>query len=280
MSQFIAIDGEINPENEVYISPANPGFLFGEGLFETIRADAGTPFLLPEHLERMRSGLKILGLALPTSFDQTETIIAELLNRNRLNQESAVIKLICSQTQTVAPAGEQKPATTLIIKTTKLDLDEIIIRQSGIRAKIIPWSRNSNNPLLPLKSLNFLENRYALQTAKLQGFGEGIFLNQTGELCEGTFSNLFLIRNNVLMTPPLKAGILPGITRSFILQEAQSAGIECHETSLYPEDLKNCDGAFITSSLMQLAPLLELNQIEFDLDRTAVTRETLLNFFP
>ncbi len=278
MTRYIAINGKIIPETKASIYPSNPGFLFGEGLFETIRADAGVPFLLPEHLERMRSGLKILGLGLPVDFDLAGTIITDLLAENKLSEKSAVIKLICTRDQPASTDSEQKPANSLIIKTTELDLEEIKRRQSGLRAGIIPWSRNSNNPLLALKSLNYLENRYALQNVKQQGFDEGIFLNQSGELCEGTFSNLFLIRKEVLLTPPLTAGILPGITRAFILEKARPAGIELHETPLSPEDLKTCDGAFLTSSLMYLAPLLEINQIKFDPDQTASLRKTLLNF--
>jgi len=278
MTQFIAIDGKITPEDTAILSPNNPGFLFGEGLFETIRADAGRPFLLPEHLERMRSSLKILDLELPANFNLTAAIISDLLTANRLEQKSSVIKIICTQNQPANPDIKTKPATNLIIKTTELNLEEIKKRQQGIRAQLIPWRRDSSNPLLALKSLNYLENRYALQNVKRQGFDEGIFLNQTGELCEGTFSNLFLIRKGYLLTPPLTAGILPGIIRAFILEKAQFAGIKVQEVPLSPEDLKTCDGAFLTSSLMYLAPLLEINQIKFDPDQTASLRKTLLNF--
>ncbi len=278
MTRFIAIDGKIIPEDAAILSPNNPGFLFGEGLFETLRADTGKPFLLPEHLERMRSGLATLGLGLPADFNLAAAIITNLLAENKLNKKSALIKLICTQNPPSESEIEQKSATSLIIKTTELDLAEIKRRQSGIRARIIPWRRDHNNPLLALKSLNYLENRFALQSVKQQGFDEGIFLNQAGELCEGTFSNLFLIRKEVLLTPPLTAGILPGITRAFFLEKSQLAGIKVQEVPLSPEDLETCDGAFLTSSLMHLAPLFEINQIKFDPDQTASLRKTLLNF--
>ncbi len=277
MSRYIAIDDKIIPETKACISPLNPGFLFGEGLFETIRADSGKPFLLPEHLERMRKGLKTLGLEQPADFDKTATIISNLLEINQLNRAVAVIKLICSQPSNVNP--DAKPETCLIIKADKLDLSAIKIRQQGLGAQILPWRRDSRNPLLALKSLNYLENRYALRSVKQQGFTEGIFLNQAGELCEGTFSNLFLIRANRLLTPPLTAGILPGITRAFILKNAPAAGIEVWETPLFPDDLKTCAGAFLTSSLMRLAPLLELGQNRFALKETAALRETIMDFF-
>lgn len=278
MTRFIAINGNIIPEETTTISPNSPGFLFGEGLFETIRSDAGRPLLLPDHLARMRSGLKTLSLKLPAGFNLAAATISDLLAVNKFEQKSAVIKIVCTQNQSANSGIEIEPATSLIIKTTELDLEEIKKRQQGIRAQIIPWHRDSENPLLALKSLNYLENRYALQRARRQGFDEGIFLNQTGELCEGTFSNLFFIRKETLLTPPLKAGILPGITRAFILGKAQSAGIKTHEIPLFPEDIKTCDGAFLTSSLMHLAPLLGIDQIKFDPDQTASLRKILLNF--
>jgi branched-subunit amino acid aminotransferase/4-amino-4-deoxychorismate lyase len=280
MPQYISIDGVIQTEDKAHISPLNPGFLFGEGLFETVRADTGEPFLLSEHIARMRAGLKILQLEPPADFDLIPSAVKKLLTTNQLVQGAAIIKLICSQNHPISPKIDSTASTTLIIKTTRLELKEINQRQQGLRAQIIPWRRNRNNPLLGLKSLNYLENRYALQKTRCQGFDEGIFLNQEGELCEGTFSNLFLVRKGTLLTPPLKAGILPGITRAFILKKAHSAGIKYRETKLFPNDLKSCEGAFLTSSLMHLAPLIELDQNKFDPSQTAPLRKLLLSHFP
>lgn len=279
MIPCIAINGEIISEDKARISPNNPGFLFGEGLFETIRADDGVPFLLTKHLLRLRSGLKYLNIEAPTSLNRADNLITQLLKANRLTKKSSVIKIICSRNPQIGVDAAPKPAASLIITTTELDLKEIKSRQAGIRADIIPWERNCNNPLLALKSLNYLENRYALQMAKRDGFSEGIFLNQKGELCEGTFSNLFLIRGNRLLTPPLTAGILPGITRAFILEKAPAVGIEVCETPLFPDDIETCSGAFITSSLMHLSPLLKLGRNQFDLKKTNALRKILMKFF-
>ncbi len=278
MRSVIYINGALIPENEAVISPFNSGFLFGEGLFETIRADNGSPFGLPEHLERMRSGLRQLNLKIPDEFDRITTIIADLLHNNQLLDKSAVIKLICSPTDP-GRAISAMTSTSLIIRTTALKLDEIEKRQRGMQALILPWRRNRANPLLKIKSLNYLENRYGLNDARSAGFDEGIFLNQNEELCEGTFSNIFLIRGNDLQTPPLDAGILPGTTRALILQRAQQAGITCQETPLFVNDLKLCDGAFLTSSLMRLAPLAGINQINFNLEKSLPLRHKLLTFF-
>ena len=113
----------------------------------------------------------------------------------------------------------------------------------------------------------------------LEAQGIKVFLNQEGELCEGSFSNLFLIRDNSLLTPPLTAGLLPGITRNFILKSANQLNLGCREVPLYPKDLGECDGAFLTSSLMEIAPLLELDKYKFDADQTAQTRNLLQDAF-
>ncbi len=279
MKAYIYINGAIILENEAAISPLNPGFLFGEGLFETIRADTGIIFMLPEHIERMRAGLKILNLQIPPGFDQIAAVSTELLTKNQLLHKTASIKLICCARNLDHKISSPKTSTSLIIRVAELNLDEIGARQRGMRAQILPWRKNRSNPLLAIKSLNYLENRYGLKEAVRAGFDEGIFLNQDGELCEGTFSNLFLIRQRTLLTPPLNAGILAGTTRDFILRKARQTGIECQEMPLLVDDLKNCDGAFLTSSLMRLAPLTEVDQINFDLEQSTRLRKELLNFF-
>ena len=279
MKKYIYINGQITPETKAHISPLNPGFLFGEGLFETIRADAGVATLLPEHLARMQAGLKILNLEIPPDFNRIAATITELLNVNQLANRSAAVKLICSPDNHKTDIGKVQTSTALVIRAIELNQAEIKQRQMGMRALILPWHRDRKNPLLAVKSLNYLENRYALQEAKREGFDEGIFLNHEGELCEGTFSNLFLVKNEALLTPPLNAGILPGISRAFILKQALQSGINCQETPIIPEDLQSCEGAFLTSSLMHLAPLASLDQIEFDLDKTTRLREYLLNSF-
>jgi len=279
MKAYIYINEAIILENEAVISPLNPGFLFGEGLFETIRADTGIIFMLPEHIERMRAGLKILNLQIPPDFDQIAAVSTELLTKNQLLHKTASIKLICCARNLDYEISSPKASTSLIIRVAELNLDEIGARQRGMRAQILPWRKNRSNPLLAIKSLNYLENRYGLKEAVRAGFDEGIFLNQDGELCEGTFSNLFLIRQRTLLTPPLNAGILAGTTRDFILRKARQTGIECQEMPLLVDDLKNCDGAFLTSSLMHLAPLTEVDQINFDLEQSTRLRKELLNFF-
>ena len=269
MNNTIYINDRFIPENEASISPLDTGFLFGEGLFETIRSYHGQPFQLENHLARLRLGLQTLALPEPRNLKQSHTIIAELLTANQLTKKPGTIKIIVSRGTAKLHNTDKILPPTLLIRATELDLESIKQRQQGMRALILPWRRDRQNPLLKVKSLNYLENRFGLQEAHRKGFDEGIFLNHEGEFCEGSFSNLFLIRDKTLLTPPLTAGLLPGITRAFILQTANLLGLDCREVPLYPKDLGECNGAFLTSSLMEIAPLIELDGYKFDLERTS-----------
>ncbi|MCD6430561.1 MAG: aminotransferase class IV [Deltaproteobacteria bacterium] len=279
MKSLIYINGRFMPENRATISPLDSGFLFGEGLFETIRSYQGHPFLLDKHLARLRRGLQRLAIPEPQNLRQSPAIISELLAANELTQDAGVIKLVVSRGDTEISDPDKNLAPTLMIRATQLDLESIRRRQQGMRALIMPWRRDRQNPLLTVKSLSYLENRYGLGEAHRGGFDEGIFLNQEGELCEGSFSNLFLIRDENLLTPPLTAGLLPGITRAFILDTADRLHLDCQETPLYERDIKKCDGAFLTSSLMEMAPLIELSEHKFNLGRTSKLRSTLQETF-
>ena len=279
MKRFIYKNDRLIAENRGTISPLDSGFLFGEGLFETIRAYHGRPFLLEDHLARLRRGLQRLAIPEPKYLQQCPAIISELLTANGLAQEQSVIKLIVSRGNTKTSSPDKTLPPTLLISASRLDLEGIRRRQQGLKALILPWRRDRHNPLLAVKSLNYLENRFGLQEARRRGFDEGIFLNQENELCEGSFSNLFLINGEKLLTPPLTAGLLPGITRAFILESADQLGLDCRETPLFQEDIKGCDGAFLSSSLMELAPLIKLDEHLFNLKQTDKLRCTLQKAF-
>ena len=275
MPDIIFLNHRFLPETEAGISVTNSGFLFGEGVFETVRADRGRPFRLAAHLERLRRGLQVLGLPEPDALGRAAAVCEQLLEENHLLEQAAVIKLVVSG----GNPAEKEPQPTFLVRATPLDSEAIARRQTGLRAGIIPWRRDRANPLLGIKSLNYLENRLALRWAHNQGFDEGIFTNHEGELCEGTFSNLFLVRGETLLTPPESSGLLAGITRQFILETAPGLGLEVREVPLRADQIEGCSGAFLTSSLMDLAPLLELEGKSFDPAATRSCRSRLQQAF-
>jgi len=238
------------------VSPFDPGFMYGDGVFETIRLYQGVPFMLGLHQQRLEQGLKLLGIPKPTMIDKLREIIAHLGSRNQLQNTQGMSKIMISR-------GQESTKPTCIVQATALDMEAIKERQQGMQAIILPWKRDADNPLLQIKSMNYLENIYGRKLASQQGAHEGIFLNQDRELCEGTFSNLFLVGDNFIVTPPVEAGLLPGITRRAIIDCCRLVGIDCREDRLTPEDISQFHGGFLSSSLMELAPLKSLGSQHF-----------------
>ncbi|MEA3241146.1 MAG: aminotransferase class IV [Pseudomonadota bacterium] len=238
------------------ISPFDPGFMYGDGVFETIRLYQGIPFMLDLHQQRLEQGLRLLNITKPEMIEKLPDIIFHLGSRNHLQNTHGMSKIMISR-------GQEPTNPTHVVQATAIDMEAIKNRQQGMQAIILPWKRDAANPLLQIKSMNYLENIYGRKMASQQGVDEGIFLNQNGELCEGTFSNLFLVGDNFIVTPPVEAGLLPGITRGAIIDCCRLIGIDCREDRLIPADISQFQGGFLSSSLMELAPLKSLGTHHF-----------------
>ncbi|NIA20107.1 MAG: hypothetical protein GWP07_06735 [Xanthomonadaceae bacterium] len=238
------------------VSPFDSGFMYGDGVFETIRLYEGTPFMLDLHQQRLEQGLRLLDIPKPTMIEKLPDIISHLGSRNHLQNTQGMSRIMISR-------GQKPSNPTCVVQATALDMEAIKDRQLGMQAIILPWKRDAANPLLQIKSMNYLENIYGRKMASQQGADEGIFLNQDGELCEGTYSNLFLVGDNFIVTPPVEAGLLPGITRRAIIDCCRMAGIDCREDRLIPADISLFQGGFLSSSLMELAPLKSLGTHHF-----------------
>ncbi len=242
------------------VSPFDPGFMYGDGVFETIRLYQGTPFMFDLHQQRLEQGLKLLDIPKPIMIDKLKDIIVQLGAHNHLQNTQGMLRIMISR-------GQRTTNPTCVVQATALDMKAIKNRKQGMKAIILPWKRDAANPLLQIKSMNYLENIYGRKMANQQGADEGIFLNQNGELCEGTFSNLFLVGDNFIVTPPVEAGLLPGITRKAIIDCCRLVGIDCKEEQLTPADISQFQGGFLSSSLMELAPLKSLGTHHFIPDR-------------
>ena len=253
---LIFLHNRFMPASQAAVSPFDPGFMYGDGVFETIRLYQGTPFRLDLHRQRLERGLKLLDIPKPAMIDKLPDIISSLVSRNHLQNTQSTGKIMISR-----GLGTDNP--TCIIQTTALDMKTIKKRQEGMTAIILPWKRDAKNPLLQIKSMNYLENIQGRKMASQQGADEGVFVNQQGELCEGTFSNLFLVADDCIVTPPVEAGLLPGITRTIIIDCCRMVGIDCREELLTMADIPSFQGGFLTSSLMELAPLKSLGSQHF-----------------
>ena len=190
------------------------GLLFGRGVYDTFRARNGRVFRLEAHVARITAGAKVVGIAMP-SLD-AEAVVNELCERCGL--EDARVRM----TLTAGPAGG---APTLVIQARAATDYEAELYENGMSALISPVRRNETSPLAGVKSLNCLDNIMSREWAQAQGADTALLLNTRGALAEASTANVFVVRDGGLVTPPVRDGALPGVTRSAVLELAREAGM-------------------------------------------------------
>lgn len=256
MSVIVYLNGELVPVEQAKISALDYGFLYGYGLFETMRAYNGQVFRLDRHLERLGGSMKTLGiksegLALRDAVMQT-------LEANRLSD--ARVRLAVSVGEggmTADPSSCEKP-TVLVIASEYTPLPESAY-EKGYRAVYSAIRRNSRSPVSGLKSANYLESLLAKQEARKAGVDEAIFLSDRDLIAEASMSNIFMFRDGAIKTPGKESGLLPGITREVVLEIASQSGINVAEGSITTGELSNAREAFLTNSVMEIMPLVEVD---------------------
>jgi branched-chain amino acid aminotransferase len=254
MSEIVYLNGKLIPRSEAKLSAFDHGFLYGYGLFETMRAYSGHIFRLDRHVSRLRRSAQILGLADKLASIEIGAACLGTLVANQL--EDARLRLSIS-----AGEGDMTPdpgtcSTPTILVTAKSYIPLIPERyELGFKAVLSSLRRDSRSPLSPLKSTCYLNNILARMEAKAAGCDEAILLNEQGHLVEGSTSNIFLVSKGILVTPPLESGILPGITREAVLELAQALNIKAMEREIELEELTEAEEAFLTNSVLELMPL-------------------------
>jgi branched-chain amino acid aminotransferase len=249
---MIYLNGTIVEEQDARLAPDDRGLLLGDGLFETLRAYDGIPFLLRKHLERLRVGCDLLSLPYPQSEDFDE-IIRELLTLNHLRD--AAIRL--TLTRGAGPRGvlpPDDPAPTLMLTCTPLPAN------TPTSAFFSGWPVNEHSPLRAIKSLNYLEHILARQHAVRAGYDEALLVNTQGHLAGASAANVFAVLDGALHTPRLADGALPGVTRGVVIELAQAAGIATHERKILPQEFSEAQEAFLTNSLIGVQPLLRVGE--------------------
>jgi branched-chain amino acid aminotransferase len=259
MDQIIYLNGQLKPRFEARLSPCDHGFLYGYGLFETMRAYNGHIFRLDSHLTRLLHSTESIGLAhtiLTTEKGKQSLKIAcvETLEANRL--KDARLRLTVS-----AGEGDMTPdpitcsSPTVLITARNVDPLPPEKYETGFRTILSSRRRNSQSPLSRLKSTCYMENILARIAARAAGCDEAILLNEQGYLAEGSITNIFVASNRELITPSLESGVLPGITREVVLEIARAANIKTLEGKVELKELIEAEEAFVTNSIMELMPL-------------------------
>jgi branched-chain amino acid aminotransferase len=256
MEQIGYLNGSLVPRSQARISPFDLGFLYGYGLFETMRAYSGRIFRLERHLERLSQSAKLLGLPL-NAFDLRKACY-DTLQANKL--KDARIRLTVSMGEGEAiPAPPKHPRPTVLVTAARYVPLSDEAYHKGYKAVVSTIDQDSQSPLSRLKSANYLNNILARREARASGVDESILLNERGFLCEGSVSNIFLVSKGNLITPGGESGCLPGITRQVVMELAQGLGIGIGEREVQLEELLRTDEAFLTNSIMELMPLAEVN---------------------
>jgi len=256
MEQIVYLNGSLVPRSQARISPFDLGFLYGYGLFETMRAYSGRIFRLDSHLERLSKSAQLLGL--PLDAFNIKNACYDTLKANKL--DDARIRLTASIGEGEAiPDPPRNPRPTVLVAATSYTPPLAGAYLKGYKTVVSSIRQNSQSPLSRLKTVNYLNQMLAKREAKEKGAAEAILLNERGLLCEGSTSNIFLVSRGTLITPYEESGCLPGVTRQVVVELAQELGLKVAEREVRLEELLNAGEAFLTSSLTELMPLTEVN---------------------
>jgi len=266
---LVYLNNTIVPAAEAKISVFDHGFLYGDGIYETMRVYDGIVFLIDEHLDRLRRSASLIGLNLPKNDDDIRSAVYDTLLANGLSD--AYVRLTVSRGYgEIGLDPDLCKEPTFIIIAEKFKNYPRSYYENGIRLKIASVRRNLKEALNPqIKSLNFLNNILAKIEAKQADAHEAIMLNASGHLTEGTVSNIFFLKNSILQTPSIKCGILDGITRALVIDLAQKNAISVKEGNFKPEDLYGATEVFITNSTMEVMPVSRVDEVHFNVGETA-----------
>ena len=264
MGATVNVNGRVSDQEHASISVFDHGFLYGEGVYETLRTYNGQPFLFDRHMKRLRRSAEMLALAVPLSDDAIDARFHDTMKAAGLGdspEREAYIRILVTRgigELTYDPAACPTPSVVVIVKPNVDPPKEVFER--GVKVALVPVVRNhpgSVNPLI--KSNNLLNNALAMQEAFRRGGYEGIMRNYKGELAECTQSNFFIVQNGAALTPPIDAGLLPGITRAFLFEVGAEIGIPVREQVLHDDDLFSADECFLTSTTREAVPIVQVD---------------------
>lgn len=252
---LIFLNGQFVPEERAVVSVLDRGFLYGDGLFETMRIFAGKPFRWAQHLERLKRGAEFLKIKLPFAPESLRGFVDELVTKNKM--PDALLRLTLSRGVGVrgySPKGADNPTLVMSLRPAP--------KGPPPRWKLITSTQRlpANEPLAQFKTCNKLPQILARGEADAAGADEALLLNTDGFVVEGASSNLFWIEGNTICTPPLAAGILSGVTRAVVLEICQTLALETRQLQITPESLRRADGIFLSLSSFGIIEAASLDE--------------------
>ncbi len=256
MSIQVYIDGKYFAKEDAKISVFDHGFLYGDGVFEGIRAYNGRVWKLTEHLDRLYASAKSIWMEIPISWNEMEEVVLESLRRNNL--KDAYIRLVVSRGYGDLGLDPRKcPKPTIVCIADSISLYPEEVYTVGMKVISVATRRNPVDTLAPqVKTLNYLTGILAKISAVTLGYPEVIMLNKEGYVCEGTGDNIFIVKNGKLITPAAHLGILPGITRNAVMEMASELGYPVVEGVFTLHDVYTADECFLTGTAAEVIPVI------------------------
>lgn len=244
---FLWLNGHIVAAHEARLSPLDHGLLVGDGVFETMAVRTGKVIASQAHYERLQRSCQTMGLACISAAEFSESIQA-VLEANGMRDARVRVTLTSGE----GPLGSDRGHGVGTFMTVATPLKPWPPTEA---VSVVPWVRCTRSALAGVKSVSYGDNVRCLLEAKKRGCGEALLFNERDELCEGTGSNVFVVFEGRLMTPPLESGCLAGVTRGLVLEACQSTQIVCEEKAITRAMLERCEEAFLTSSTRDVHPI-------------------------
>ncbi len=256
----VYVDGAFYPKSQAKVSVFDHGLLYGDGVFEGIRAYNGSVFKLKEHIDRLYRSAHMIMLEIPVSKEEMIQTVLETLRKNNL--KDSYIRLVV--TRGVGDLGlnpEKCSKPTIIVITDTIALHKGEAKEKGVTA-MISWVKRDpvDATSHEIKSLNYLNSILAKIEANISGVDEAICLDKNGFVCEGVAENIFIVRNGRIFTPPSYTGALPGITAEEIAKLARKLGYEAKDKNITPYELFNAEEVFFTGTAAEIVPVREINK--------------------
>jgi branched-chain amino acid aminotransferase len=245
--RHVWVNGELVAPHEARLSPFDHGLLVGDGVFETLRVCNGVPFAWRRHIERLVHSAEGLGLPLP-DLAELRRAAHSVLAANELTEARLRITVTGGPAPLGSERGDSPP--TVIVAASPYEPPP-----AATPVVVVPWPRNERGATAGLKTISYAENVRALAFARAHGAGEAMFANTIGNLCEATGSNVFVVDDDRVTTPPAAAGCLLGVTRALVIEVAAAIGVECVEDDMTIKAFRDCDEAFLTSTTRNVQPL-------------------------
>jgi branched-chain amino acid aminotransferase len=263
--RFVLHNEKIREASEQVLAPGQVGLLSGWGVFSTIKVMDGVLFAFERHWARMKRDAALLRVPFPDDPERLRAALLRLVDANRAVDATMRVVVVRNEGGMWQGPSNGRPFDVIALTA------DLKAWGRGVKLRSVAQARHAGSPFAGTKILSWAMNLAWLDAAQCDGYDEVVLLNEHGAVSECTSANIFIARGNAVLTPPLSAGCLPGVTRELLLNEIRVPDIEIAEQDIYPRDVAAADEVFITSTTRDLLPVLEIDGRETGRDGRART---------